>query len=102
MWLLLLHAARSVFLGPRMDQVVSDFCSFVVIFLSLITASRLLFWTSRFRLSDLMKFTCLMFFFQALNFLVESFGLLNDLFPFSSILDAGYAVCLSSFGRCPV
>jgi hypothetical protein len=30
------------------------------------------------------------FFFQALNFLVESFGLLNDLFPLSSILDAGY------------
>jgi hypothetical protein len=32
------------------------------------------------------------FFFQALNFLVESFGLLNDLFPFLSILDAGYPV----------
>jgi hypothetical protein len=31
-------------------------------------------------------------FFQAPNFLVESFGLLNDLFPFSSILDAGYPV----------
>jgi hypothetical protein len=31
-------------------------------------------------------------FFQALNFLVENFGLLNDLFPFSSILDAGYSV----------
>jgi hypothetical protein len=30
------------------------------------------------------------FFFQALNFLVESFGLLNDIFPFPSILDAGY------------
>jgi len=30
------------------------------------------------------------FFFQALNFLVESFGLLNELFPFPSILDAGY------------
>jgi hypothetical protein len=30
------------------------------------------------------------FFFQALNFLVESFGLLNDLFPLPSILDAGY------------
>jgi hypothetical protein len=27
-----------------------------------------------------------------LNFLVESFGLLNDLFPFPSILDAGYPV----------
>ena len=33
-----------------------------------------------------------LFFFQALNFLVESFGLLNDLFPLPSILDAGYAV----------
>jgi hypothetical protein len=32
------------------------------------------------------------FFFQALNFLVESFGLLNDLFSFPSILDAGYPV----------
>jgi hypothetical protein len=32
------------------------------------------------------------FFFQALNFLEESFDLLNDLFPFSSILDAGYPV----------
>jgi len=32
------------------------------------------------------------FFFQALNFLVERFGLLNDLFPFPSILDAGYPV----------
>jgi hypothetical protein len=32
------------------------------------------------------------FFFQALNFLVESFGILNDLFPFPSILDAGYPV----------
>ena len=31
-------------------------------------------------------------FFQALNFLVESFGLLNDLVPFRSILDAGYPV----------
>jgi hypothetical protein len=30
------------------------------------------------------------FFFQALNFLVESFDLLNDLFPLPSILDAGY------------
>jgi hypothetical protein len=28
------------------------------------------------------------FFFQALNFLVESFGLLNNLFPFPPILDA--------------
>jgi hypothetical protein len=32
------------------------------------------------------------FFFKALNFLVESFGLLNDLFPLPSILDAGYPV----------
>jgi hypothetical protein len=32
------------------------------------------------------------FFFQALNFLIESFGLLNDLFPFHPILDAGYPV----------
>ena len=32
------------------------------------------------------------FFFQALNFLVESFGLLNNLFPLPSILDAGYPV----------
>jgi len=36
---------------------------------------------------------CVFFFFsQALNFLVESFGLLNDLFPLPSILDAGYPV----------
>jgi hypothetical protein len=33
-----------------------------------------------------------LFFFQTLNFLVESFGLLNDLFPFPSFLDAGYPV----------
>jgi hypothetical protein len=33
-----------------------------------------------------------LYFFQALNFLVESFGLLNDLFPFPSILDTGYPV----------
>jgi len=32
------------------------------------------------------------FFFQALNFLVESFGLLNDLFPLLSILDTGYPI----------
>jgi hypothetical protein len=32
------------------------------------------------------------FFFQALNFLFESFGLLNELFPLPSILDAGYPV----------
>jgi hypothetical protein len=36
--------------------------------------------------------TFFFFFFQALNFLVESFGLLNDLFPLPSILDAGYPV----------
>jgi hypothetical protein len=42
------------------------------------------------------------FFFQALNFPVESFGLLNDLFPLPSILDVGYPVFGSSFGRCPV
>jgi len=35
---------------------------------------------------------CIFFVFQALNFLVESFGLLNDLFPFPPILDAGYPV----------
>jgi hypothetical protein len=29
---------------------------------------------------------------QALNFLVESFGLLNQLFPLPSILEAGYPV----------
>jgi hypothetical protein len=32
------------------------------------------------------------FFFQALNHLVESFGLLNDLFPLPTILGAGYPV----------
>jgi hypothetical protein len=32
------------------------------------------------------------FFFQILNFLFESFGLLKDLFPFPSILVAGYPV----------
>jgi hypothetical protein len=32
------------------------------------------------------------FFFQALNFLVESFGLLNDLSLLPSILDAGFPV----------
>jgi hypothetical protein len=32
------------------------------------------------------------FFFQALNFLVESFGLLNDLFTYHPFLDAGYPV----------
>jgi hypothetical protein len=31
-------------------------------------------------------------FFQTLNFLLQGFGLLNDLFPFPSILDAGYSV----------
>jgi hypothetical protein len=33
-----------------------------------------------------------LFFFEALNLLVESFGLLNDLLPFPSILDEGYPV----------
>jgi hypothetical protein len=33
------------------------------------------------------------FFFKALDFLVESFGLLNDLLPFPSMLGAGYPVC---------
>ena len=45
--------------------------------------------------TQLVKVVCLykhFFFFQALNFLVESFGLLNDLFPLPSILDAGYPV----------
>ena len=37
-------------------------------------------------------FDSLFFFFQALNFLVESSGLLNDLFSLPSILDAGYPV----------
>jgi hypothetical protein len=32
------------------------------------------------------------FFFQALNFLVESFGLLKELFQLPSILDASYPV----------
>jgi hypothetical protein len=32
------------------------------------------------------------FFFQSLNFLVESFGLLNDLLPLPPILDAGYPI----------
>jgi hypothetical protein len=36
--------------------------------------------------------TWTVFLFQALNFLVESFGLLIELFPFPSILDAGYPV----------
>jgi hypothetical protein len=34
----------------------------------------------------------LLFSFQALYFLVEIFGLLNDLFPLPTILDAGYPV----------
>jgi hypothetical protein len=44
--------------------------------------------------TQLVKVVCIYkyFFFQALNFLVKSFGLLNDLFPFPSILDAGYPV----------
>jgi hypothetical protein len=39
------------------------------------------------------------FFFQALNFLVESFGLLKDLFPLPSLLDAGYPVFEPSQAR---
>ena len=42
--------------------------------------------------SSLLTITLYFFFFQALNFIVESFGLLNDLFPLPSILDAGYPV----------
>jgi hypothetical protein len=34
----------------------------------------------------------MLLFFQALNFLVEIFSLLDDLFPFPSILGAGYPV----------
>jgi len=34
--------------------------------------------------------------------LVESFGLLNDHFPFPSILDAGYPVSGSSNDKCAV
>ena len=41
---------------------------------------------------DTLNHKVFFFFFQALNFLVESFGLLNDLFPLPSILDAGYPV----------
>jgi len=41
------------------------------------------------------------FFFQALNFLVESFGLLTDLFPLPTIWTQAIHF-LSSFGRCPV
>jgi hypothetical protein len=43
--------------------------------------------------SDLCKQrAAVFFFFQALCFLVESFGLLSVLFPLPSILDAGYPV----------
>jgi hypothetical protein len=35
---------------------------------------------------------CPLYFFQTLNFVVESFGFLNELFPFPSILDAAYPV----------
>jgi len=42
--------------------------------------------------SNFFVFFFFFFFFQALNFLFESFGLLNDLFPFHSVLDAGYPV----------
>jgi hypothetical protein len=50
-----------------------------------------LFWWSAEQLcSQILYLEHIFFFFQALNFLVESFGLLNDLFPLPSILDAGY------------
>jgi hypothetical protein len=38
------------------------------------------------------KMEAIFFFFQVLNFLVQSFDLLHDLFPLPSILDAGYPV----------
>jgi len=37
--------------------------------------------------------SCCCFFFFFFFLLVESFGLLNDLFPLPTILDAGYPVC---------
>ena len=48
--------------------------------------------SSLFPVTDVREVFVFFFFFQALNFLVEGFGLLNDLFPFPSILDAGYPV----------
>ena len=32
----------------------------------------------------------------------ESYDLLNDIFPFPSILDAGYPILEPSFDKCPV
>jgi len=43
-------------------------------------------------LNPICHLLALFFFFQALNFLFESSGLLNDLFPLPSFLDAGYPV----------
>ena len=43
-------------------------------------------------MNKILVYLQVIFLFQALNFLVESFGLLNELFPFPSILDAGYPV----------
>jgi len=39
------------------------------------------------------------FFFQTLNFLVESLGLLNYLFPLPSIMDSGYPVIYLHFAE---
>jgi hypothetical protein len=49
-------------------------------------------WLDTLRTAPLFNIIEYFFFFQALNFLVESFGLLNDLFPFFPTLDAGYPV----------
>jgi len=48
--------------------------------------------TCRITTARIMTPLLLLLLFQALNFLVESCGLLNELFPFPSILDAGYPV----------
>jgi hypothetical protein len=45
---------------------------------------------AKFKSNLLLYAVHIFFFFQALNLLFESFGHLNDLFPFPSILDAGY------------
>jgi hypothetical protein len=42
------------------------------------------------KITNKMHLLFFFFFFQALNILGESFGLLNDLFPFPLILEAGY------------
>ena len=44
------------------------------------------------RIASVTTYSFFFLLLQALNFLVESFGLLNDLFPLPSILDAGYPV----------